>query len=225
MAQLRQKDAVIESLLKQVNHFIISPPLMRSAYAIHPSFVFRHFNSPVARPSVIIIRYLLFSNTLSVLQLHNPFVSKTISIANYQQSVPLEQQSPDVVSWLDRLKNRPSGSSRPAMNHYRSSLSPSDALRDPNAVTSDVESIGASGENGDEPDDDSEEGTAESLVDSERLIPDQAFPVGLFATLSLSATRKSTREKAAQAVLANPDAQNEDDVVGHVFGQALGLRS
>jgi hypothetical protein len=105
------------------------------------------------------------------------------------------------------------------MKPYRSSPSPSVALRDPNAVTSDVESIGAPGENGDEPaDDDSKEGTAESLGDSKRLIPDQVFPVGLFATLSLSAMRKSTREKAAQAVLANPDAQNDDDVVGHVFG-------
>jgi hypothetical protein len=147
-------------------------------------------------------------------------VSTPLSIGNYKSSVPLDEQNKDVVTWLDRLKNRPSALPTTRPHHVRSSLSPSDALREGGGA-SDVESVGASGENGEEgltaDDDDSGEGTAESLVESERLIPDQAFPVGLFANLSLSATRKSTRVKAAEAVLANPDAQNEDDVVSRLF--------
>jgi hypothetical protein len=117
-----------------------------------------------------------------------------MSISNYKASAAVDPQSQNVVAWLDRLKTRPAPAAR--------------ASRSPGAAASDAESSFDAGDD----DEDSAEGTTASLVESERLIPDQNFPVGLFANLSLSATRKSTRIKAAEAVLANPDAQNEDDV-------------
>jgi hypothetical protein len=104
-----------------------------------------------------------------------------------------------VLAWLERLK---ATQQVPAP----ATLTPGDALA--GGAVSDGESTGASGENGDT----GSSAAGEGLVDGERLIPDQTVPVGLFANLSLSATRRSTRVKAQEAVLANPDAQNEDDV-------------
>jgi hypothetical protein len=117
-----------------------------------------------------------------------------MSISNYKASGHVDAQSQKVVAWLDRLKTRPAPAARASLT--------------PRAAASDAESSFDAGDD----DEDSAEGTTASLVESERLIPDQNFPVGLFANLSLSATRKSTRVKAVEAVLANPDAQNEDDV-------------
>jgi hypothetical protein len=59
---------------------------------------------------------------------------------------------------------------------------------------------------------DSDEDSAGGPMTEKHLIPDPTVPVGLFANLSLSATRKSTRQRAVQQSLLHPEGVNEDDV-------------
>jgi hypothetical protein len=56
-----------------------------------------------------------------------------------------------------------------------------------------------------------DESDYESLKDSKRLIANQALLDGLFATLNLSAVRKSTKGKAAESTSAISDIPNEDN--------------
>jgi hypothetical protein len=106
-----------------------------------------------------------------------------------------------VRAWLDRVSLGPTP---PVHHHSNVLLSPPSRTGSP---TSDgTYDDGSAGGGGD---------SAESSVDSgglvrgpDALIPDPAFPVGLFANLSLGSAKRSARAKAA----AGAEGNDEDDV-------------
>ena len=208
LAQIRQKNAIIESLLKQVSS---RPPPLHPFDFPSPALRRRRRNAPgVAHPrSSIHFQTRVFTH-VPASQIHNPYLATPMSIASYRMATsPTDQNNQNVLAWLDRLQ----ASVQAAGTTGGLSAFKMDARAD--GPSDDSEEDGADGAGGEptergsvgQPEDD------EPLKDAEdrpTALPNEAVPIGLLANLALD--NKSKRKKKANAKPKDNES-SDDDVV------------
>ena len=201
LAQMRQKDELIDSLLKQVR---LSHILLRNMCA------FVHHVIPSLTP-----------------QLHNPYLATPLSIEAYRNATSTaDQHRQNVIAWLDRLQAsvrspRPTGSaSNPFQLETRAgkSAGQSDESDEEQGSQNHAQPRRASSGSEDTP------VSPNTLVDSEiDPYPDDAVPIGLLASLAISSSRDSAgaaADKTSKAGKANAAAEDDDIVRLYSFSMA-----
>lgn len=133
--------------------------------------------------------------------MHNPYLATPLSIAAYRLSTaPPDAQNQNVRQWLERLQ----ASVRPptrtgAANTYRNAGPGTDSEDGDEEIGVEVEAPESEG--------------SEESVEPDKLIPDAAVPLGLFADLSLDQVRSGhSRTRSDPSVEEAKDGE-DDDVV------------
>ncbi|KAJ7226928.1 hypothetical protein GGX14DRAFT_627532 [Mycena pura] len=219
LAQIRQKDAIIESLLKQVSFGIsIDLPVLDSHIL---SSVVSAYSLCLPSSFLFLCHYSLPAFANDTTQLHNPYIATPLSIASYRMATsPSDATNRNIIAWLDRLQaSVRSGADLDGLSHYPS-FSTKAKSKGFNSANPNFASNSAFEESPDEDQeptendgDDAEDGEVESGV-----LPDASVPLGLIANLSLS-NNKGREKRAARNGENGPTPEEEledldDDNVG-----------
>jgi hypothetical protein len=190
MAQIRQKDAIIDSLLKQVCPGSFRPFLSQT-----------------------LTGYLF----IYLLQLHNPYIATPLSIASYRMATsPSDQNNRNVLGWLDQLQASVRDAGQKAgpkafldFRNLDATEEDSDAESDSKRTQVEGPAMGDGGRN-------STATKGEEQDEEDKLqssLPDAHVPLGLIADLSLS-NSKANRKKEAKL---HEDDLDDDNVVCGCF--------
>ena len=122
LAQIRQKDAIIESLLKQVSLppssfsiavivicILINSLILSSFSSISFSdstlFSFNSIITPLPSPLSLLVSHHHPPPKLLQIQLHNPYLATPLSIDSYRMATsPSDQNNRNVLQWLERMQ-------------------------------------------------------------------------------------------------------------------------
>ena len=218
LAQIRQKNAIIESLLKQVRSCVRSA---RVSVARPPAPRFpptapdgaHTLASPVpASPLPHRVRARPFArDRRRGAQIHNPYLATPMSIASYRMATsPTDQNNQNVLAWLERLQQsvQSAGGSGGA-GAFRMESRAAEAMSEDSDEEDGAGGGGEPTERGSvgHPEDD------EPLKDAEdrpTAIPSETVPIGLIANLALD-----NRPKRKKRTPAKPKEgeSSDDDVV------------
>lgn len=165
LAQIRQKDAIIESLLKQVSSL---PTSTKLPFTNQRTFVIGD-DERYLRP-----------------QLHNPYLATPLSIASYRMATsPSDQNKQNVLTWLDRLEDSVRTAGRSAGSQAFKLDSRTQGSTEEESE-SENEEAGETTERG-------SVGTVKVEEDDIRQsLPDTAVPLGLIADLAINNTKKTS---------------------------------
>ncbi|CDO69738.1 hypothetical protein BN946_scf184697.g10 [Trametes cinnabarina] len=186
LAQIRQKNAVIESLLKQVR-------------PTRAGLTGRLWHSPTHRLYV-------------PPKIHNPYLATPMSIASYRMATsPTDQNNQNVIAFLDRLQASVSTVGSSAMNAFkldsRASTEEKSDDSDDEGQNGDINELTERGSAHDQ--DDADDEPLKDAEDKPQALPDQTVPIGLIAKLSLE-----NRKRPKRAAAKPKDNESSDDDVG-----------
>lgn len=181
LAQIRQKDIIIEKLLREVC------PL------------------PCALTGRLSLNL--------VLQLHNPYTATPLSIASYRMATsPSDKNNRDVIAWLDRLEESvaAAGGSGGADAFKMDSRGQNDDDDDSDGEHEGADATERGSANGQE----GADAPSKDGDDTLTPLPDTSVPLGLLASLSLSAPKNGqTKKKKSPRRAGRGDSSDDDDVV------------
>lgn len=183
LAQIRQKDAIIESLLKQVrllNHYVIEVYRLK--------FLIQQLHNPYIATPLSIASYRMATS-------------------------PSDQNNRNILAWLDRLQSsvrNAGGTGGPGAFKLDTRAKPDGANDDDSDDESETHKHFGSGHADLQDPSGDDDGTVQD-PDKSQSLPESHVPLGLIANLSLSNSKKHSSKRDANKELDPVGEENLDD--------------